>query len=204
MKNVFLLILLFFLRCYNLQAQVSSGIDAQDNINQMGGFGNIVRVMKPIKEATKGSPLLFDVSSQAITYKDGFRLKTERFNYHLSEKKFLIETRTGLNFLEEFTLDSLIFLDDEITFIRGDLIIPEFGNLPIEKLVIDGEFSVFIEHSVQFIPASVEGAYAGGNKYDEYIKKMNFYILDNGKLKSVKFNKKLLIEICSDYSSLEK
>lgn len=204
LKVTRLLIFSFFLFSFESIGQVGSGIDAQENINQAGGLGNIVRVMKPMKEDTKGSPLLFDKFVSATPFRDGKALAAENFNYHTEENKFLIETKRGVSFLDEFLLDSLVMSEPKRLFVKGESIADRFENMAIEVVSLKGGSQLYIQHSVQFIRASVEGPYAAGNKYDEYIKKMNFFIMDGNDVASFKFNKNGLKSIYPDFADLEK
>ncbi len=183
--------------------QVSSGVDAQDNLNQLGGMGNVVRVMPPIKEGVKGSPLLFDDAINAIPYKNARALTASNFNFHIGENKLLIRNRNGLNYIDKLELDSLLFTDSNRLFVNGNVLTKASDGKLYEKIAMKDGQIIYAEHLVQFIPANFQGAYSGGNNYDEYIKKLNIYSLIEGQLKPVKFNSKWLKQNYADYKKVE-
>jgi hypothetical protein len=203
MKKTLFSILVFFAGNV-LYAQVSSGVDAQDNLNQLGGMGNIVRVVPPMKEGVKGSPLLFESAINAIPFRNSRSLNASNFNLHLSENKLLIQNRNGLNFIDKLDLDSLLFTDSNRLFVNGNLLLMGNEGKLFEKITTKDGQTLYAEHLVQFIPANFQGAYSGGNNYDEYVKKINIYIMNDGQLKPVKFNAKWLKQNYSDYKKIEK
>jgi hypothetical protein len=203
MINKILFSVFFFFAVNVLYAQVNSGLDAQDNLNQLGGMGNIVRVMPPMKEGTKGSPLLFEDAFNATPYRNGRNLNDARFNFHLAENKLLILNRNGLNYIDKLDLDSLLFTDSNRLFVNGNHLDNGVNQKIFEKITTKDGQNLYVEHLVQFIPANFQGAYSGGNNYDEFVKKLNIFIMNDGKLKSIKINAKWLKQNFSDYKKIE-
>jgi hypothetical protein len=189
MYKAILFQIFFFSVLWTANAQVTSGMDAQENLNQLGGLGNVVRTMKPVKANTQGSPLLMEHPELAFPYSNGKKLDSAYFNFHVGEKKLIVQTRNGDRFIEELIIDSLFFYKSNRTLINANLVNKDLEKIPFEIVHLKAGGKLYIDHQVQFIPASYQGAYSSGVNYDEYIKKMEFYFYEEEAFTKIKINK---------------
>ncbi len=181
------LVLLFLLSPFIAIAQ--TGIDSQDNLNQLGGQGNLIRVTLPAKEGVKGSPFLLGEFANAVPFKDGTELKNGMFNLDLEKNKLMIQSRNGISYLEQLVFDSLLFVNEARLLVNSSTLASSDYSMLEEITFSDGQV-IYVGHTVQFIPANYSGAYNSGKNFDEYVKKMDFFTLKDGALEKIKFNRK--------------
>ncbi|MCH7411041.1 hypothetical protein MM239_16660 [Belliella sp. DSM 111904] len=188
--------------CHISFAQVSSGFDSQNNMDQLGGAGNIVREMKPVKASTKGSPLIFEKLKNGSIYKGGEVIDSSEYNIHLEEKLIVRSSNKGLQFLENLQFDSLVFNDSD-TFINR-VVKTDKNEWYLERVMLKDGQVIFLNHEVTLIKGNVGGAYSGGNNYDEYIKKVKFFKSNDDNLEEFKMNKKWLKNNYDKYEDIQK
>ncbi|MCH7402761.1 hypothetical protein ACFOUP_05560 [Belliella kenyensis] len=183
-------------------AQVSSGLDSQYNLDQLGGAGNIIREMKPIKESTKGSPLIFEENKNGSIYRNGKIIDSAEYNIDAEEKLILKNSNKGLRYLDKLEFDSLVFNDSD-TFINRD-VKTDKNEWYLEKIRLNDGQVIFLTHDVILLKGNVGGAYSGGNNYDEYIKKVKLFQSNDDNLEEFKMNKKWLKNNYGKYADIQK
>ncbi|WP_226391069.1 hypothetical protein [Penaeicola halotolerans] len=210
MKALFLFIYLSFMSL-GLSAQVLSGLDAQNNLNDIGGQGVTVREIAPIKGNTQGSPYLSEAFLKGIlVLSNGETFNTE-LNLDLMKGVIYAKSQRGILMLEASKVDTIKIIDKEVERI----FLPSYGiKLGCESCLIEylGEYKgqfFYGRENVLFEPAQVGGAYNAGKDYDRYLRKLEVATLVNGEASSLnKLNNKWLKEVLGDdfkaFKSIEK
>ncbi len=161
-------------------------------------------------EGVKGSPYFTEEwSTGNIYFVDGTEIIQIdiRFNIYKDELEFKNSTSGQIfvidkNRIKGFRLhepvDSLYF---EYLTLKPD----KPGERSFIQVLYNGETRLLLKHKKQFIQADYKGAYASGNKYDEYRDDKDYYLAkDNLTVQKIRLNKKALLHALEDKQSMIK
>ncbi|MGY6559398.1 MAG: hypothetical protein ACXIT9_08955 [Nitritalea sp.] len=183
--------------------QMGTGIQADENL-RLAADGAVMRVVAKPKEDTKGSPFFFEEELQGTPYSKGEPGTRRYFNFHGQEKRMVMRAPNGnLTFLEVMGADSVVFVDEKITFVNAAALDKSFEDLPLEKVTVKGGKKLYLLHDSVFTPADYEGGYNADRPYDEYYFRLQAYEMVNGKLEKVKFNRKWVKTNVKDFKGVE-
>lgn len=209
MRSPFILILLFIaiIPSYT-QTQHQSIVASEENLQRISKMSGPIYTtrMDELYEGVKGTPYLFNEwKSGNIYLKDNKLIKNVKIKYNIytDDLLYLNSTSGDSLIINRSMINKFEISDDQ----PDDLVLMEDINLKPDKsdkgtfvrVLYNGRSKFILKYNKMFIPANYKGAYATGNKYDEYTEKQQYYLItgtDN--ITKTRLNKKFIIKVLSD------
>lgn len=205
-KIIFLLIINGFIA--NISAQnLDQRITEWDLQTFSVGKTNLLTNMDALYEGVKGTPYFIeDWKTGDISFLDGTEIIQINIRYNIYEDELEFKNSTsGQIFVIDRKRINGFRLNEP-----GDSLYFEYFNLkpdkPGEKSFVQvlyrGETRLLLKHKKQFIRADYQGAYANGNKYDEYKDDKDYFLVtDKETIQRIKLNKKSVLKALGDNQS---
>jgi hypothetical protein len=206
-KPVFIILILFNIVVL-LKAQDKSFVATEENLMNISRQAGTVFTtnMDKLYEGVRGTPYLFDEWNPGNIYlTDSTYIKNVNIKYNIYTDDLL--------YLNSTSGDSLIINrsmiwkfeiidkppDDIILMKEMDFKPGKTAKKVFVRVIYDGKSKLVLKYNKTFIKANYKGAYATGNKYDEYIDDYQYYIIksSNNPVK-IKLNKKSVVKALSD------
>jgi hypothetical protein len=197
--------------CLNLQAQnPANRITERDLQSFSEGKFMPATNMDALYEGVKGTPYFNEEwLTGDVYFPDGTEIIriNIRYNIYSDELEFKNSTSGQTFIIDRNRISGFRFNEP------GDSILFESFNFkpdtPEEKsfvqILYNGKTRFLLKHRKQFIPANYQGAYATGNKYDEYQDDKDYYLIrDDGSIEKIKLNRKSVMSALKDSQSVLK
>ncbi|UCH15803.1 MAG: hypothetical protein JSV22_07505 [Bacteroidales bacterium] len=209
MKTTFALLLLINVVAVSYTQQTSTQVATEENLRRIGreDHGTVFTTnMDELYEGVKGTPYLFNEWKPGNIYlTDSTYIKNVniKFNIYTDELSYLKSTSGDSLIINRWMIWKFEIIDDP----EDDVILFKEMGFKSEKsdkkvfarVIYDGKSKLILKYSKTFIRAFYKGAYAAGNKYDEYTDDQQYYIKkDANKPEKIKLNKKSVIKVLSD------
>ena len=209
MKTVFFLLLLFnIIILSHAQTKHQSLVASEENLLRVSKLSGTVYTTKmdELYEGVRGTPYLYDEWKLGNVYlTDNKLIKSVniKYNIYTDELLYLNSSSGDSLIINRSMIDKFEIIDD----LSDDLIVMEVMNLKpgnrekktYVRVIYDGKSKFILKYVKTLINAFYEGAYAAGNKYDEYTDKYQYYLLtDENIITKIKLNKKSVIKVLSD------
>ena len=162
--------------------------------------------MDELYEGVRGTPYLFNEWKPGNIYlTDSTFIKNVNIKYNIYTDDLLYLNSTSGDSL--IINRSMIWQFEIIDDLSNDIILlKEMSLKPGKKnkkvfvrVIYDGKSKLVLKYNKTFVRAHYKGAYAAGNKYDEYTDDYQYYIMKNGnETTKIKLNKKSVTKVLSD------
>lgn len=165
------------------------------NIVALDGNGtNLVQGFDARYEGVKGSPYFSEDWIKGSVYLTNEKFHDVSLKYNVHENMILAKSLGRVISLQLNKVDSFdIGKGAEMT--RFVKVSSETLDGFMEKIFSNQEIMILRQHKKKFIKANYQGAFAGGNEYDEFKNNYRYYYYHNGSLKEYKNNSKGISEI---------
>jgi hypothetical protein len=197
--------------CLNLQAQNPANRITEKDL-QSFSEGKLILTTNTdaLYEGVKGTPYFNEeFLTGDVYFPDGTEIIriNIRYNIYRDELEFKNSTSGQTFIIDRNRISGFRFHEHE------DSILFESFNFkpdkPEEKsfvqILYNGKTSLLLKHRKLFIPANYQGAYASGNKYDEYQDDKDYYLVKNdGSIEKIKLNRKSVMSALKDSQSVLK
>lgn len=180
-QYVFSILLLFIY--LNINAQETSGNDAQENIFKIGGAEATIGVVRKFDnryEGVKGSPFYFDSWTRGnIKIVNGQHMENLQLKYNVYEDELIVnKPKVGAIYLQKEMIQSFSLIDTktnmEVTFVK-------YMNPKKEtkskyyRLIFEGSLVLIEDIKIVFEKADFQGGYSQDKRFDEFKKYPIFY-----------------------------
>jgi hypothetical protein len=211
MKTRHLIFLTLFLVPTSLLAQKPlEGVDAQNNVNALGGnynpTNNTVRVFDERYKGFKGTACFFDHWYPTdILFQNGMKYEKMMTKLDIYKQQELVvfrkEKKDSITLKDESIKAFVIENTDKgkkHTFKRFQVGENKLGDFC--EVLHEGKYSLIAHHTKTILAADFKGGYSVQRFYDEFILSVEFYIVspDNQVIK-LKKSKKALSKILNQY-----
>ncbi len=205
MKLPFAVLVTFtYLLNVSLAAAQREGVDAQQNLNALGGMGsNMVRTFDTRYSGIRGTPFLLPYwCSTEVVFKDGRRFAEVPLKYDVYQNHIVIRRPQGDSVILNAAAISHFTLQDVATgrsyvFKKLPLLPGDQARLQDKFLQViqEGKNSLVVSRGKTIVKADYKGAYNTGRAYDELIDNTQYYLLrPDGSLADIRLNRKSVLE----------
>lgn len=156
-------------------------------------------------EGVKGSPFYFDSPQKAEIVIGGATYNDLEAMYNVYDNQVLYRNKQGNEFmLPADKVDKLVLTDpasnNTLSFVKFNA--GKAGSAKLTPVLFDGSaIRLFIVPEITHRKADYTGAYNADRRYDEFVKKQDYYLVKNGgEPEKIKLNKKTLLQVVSDKS----
>ena len=209
MKKAFLIILQYLIVILSYsQTTHQSIVLSEENLKRISKMSGPIYTtnMDELYEGVRGTPYLFNEWKPGNVYlRDNKLIKNVNIKYNIYTDDLLyLNSTSGDSLIIDRTM---IWKFEIIDDTAGHIVVMEEVNIKPEKddnamfarILYNGRSKLILKHSKIFIRADYKGAYATGNKYDEYIDKRQYYLItDENNIHKIKLNKKSVIKLLPD------
>ena len=168
-------ILLLTLQFFTLNAQEIQGVDAQENLFQIGGAAvssGVVRKFDHRYEGIKGSPFYVgEWLRGSISLADGQKLDFVEMKYNAYEDELIIKKNSSQYYFPKDKIISFTLYEHQ-NGINARFVLQHhykhFDDLQFYRIVSEGKTSILELTKVIFEKADFQGAYSNDKRYDEF------------------------------------
>ena len=208
MKIVFIFLLLINVAFLSYPQADVSLVRTEENLLRISEKSGTVFTtnMDELYEGVKGTPYLYDQWKPGNVYlTDNTLIKNVYIKFNIySDDLLYLNSTSGDSLIINQSLIQKFEIFDELS--RDSVLMEEMRLKPgksekktFVRVIYGGKSKFTVKYIKTFIRAHYKGAYAAGNKYDEYTDDYQYYIMNNeNKLTKLKLNKKSVIKILSD------
>lgn len=192
-------------------------LQAQKDNSLVGTEENLMRIatqagtifttnMDELYEGVKGTPYLYDEWKPGNIYlTDSTFIKDVKIKYNVYTDDLLYLNSTSgdsliinRNMIWKFEITDTPS-DDIVLMEEMDLKPGKTDKKGFVRLIYDGRTKLILKYNKTFIRANYKGAYAAGNKYDEYTDDYQYYIIKSTNTPvRIKLNKNSVVKALSD------
>ena len=208
MKTTFALLLLINIVALSYAQQTPTLVGTEENLLRIGRKDGTVFTtnMDELYEGVKGTPYLYNewkpgnIYLTDSTYIPNVNIK---FNIYTDELLYLNSTSGDSLIIDRPMIWKFEIMDDpasDIVLFKEMSLKSGKGNKKLfVRVIYDGKSKFILKYSKTFIRAFYKGAYAAGNKYDEYTDDQQYYIMKGAKKPvKIKLDKKSVTKVLSD------
>ncbi|MDO1450620.1 hypothetical protein Q0590_30385 [Rhodocytophaga aerolata] len=193
----------------DLNAQsVSSGLDAQTNIDALGtdNLNGMVRKFDTRYEGVRGTPYLVNYwNNGTIVLKGGKKLsevpvKVDLFGYEIISKRV-----SGDSIIVKAATIDKVMLTDVLT---GQVhTFKKWADLGMAKagyadIMYDGKYLLIADRKKTLVKANYQGGYSANRPYDEFIDEVSFFVKKpDQNLEKIKLSRKAILEVFPDHQA---
>jgi hypothetical protein len=185
---------------------ISSGLDAQTNIDALGtdNLNGMVRKFDTRYEGVRGTPYLFNHwNNGTIVLKGGKKLsevpvKIDLFGYEIISKRM-----SGDSIIVKAATIDKVMLTDVLT---GQIhTFKKWADLGVAKagyadIMHDGKYLLIADRKKTLLKANYEGGYSANRPYNEFIDEVSFYVKKpDQNAEKIKLSRKAILEVFPDH-----
>ena len=180
------------------------GVDAQQNLNALGGMGsNMVRIFDTRYEGIRGTPFLLPYwCSTEVVFKDGRRFAGVPLKYDVYQNQVVIKRPQGDSVILDNAPISHFTVQDVATgknYLFKKILLPPGDQVNLKnkflQVIQEGSTSLVVSRNKSIVKADYKGAYNTGRAYDELIDNTQYYLLrPDGTLVDIRLNRKSVLE----------
>ena len=144
-----------------------------------GDYTGTLRAMdKESSSTTIGNPYVFeDFLNGYIYFSDKTRSTERMINYNCYDNEVLYLDGENMYLLDVALIDSLEFrMDENTSLIFRKVELDGNGRPVFLNILYDGESALYKRYYKEFRESDAGKAYGGGQRYDEYIDRSDYYI----------------------------
>lgn len=186
--------------CMSIQPQAQGQQLTERDLQDISA-GKFIIAASPdaLYEGVKGTPYFNEKWQPGdVAFSDGTGIIqiSIRYNIYKDELEFKNSTSGQTFIIHRNIIDGFRFSD------AGDTVNFKYFSLKPEKqeekscvqVLYDGKTMLLLKHKKQFIKADYQGAYAAGNKYDEYLNDIDYFLVKtDGPIQKIKLNKRSVL-----------
>lgn len=171
------------------------------------GEPTLLTNMDALYEGVKGTPYLNeDFRTGDIYFTDGTGIVqiNIRYNIYKDELEFKNSTSGIIFVIDRNKINGFRLNEpgDSLYFEYFDLKPDKRGEKSLVQILYKGKTVLLLKHKKLFIQADYKGAYASGEKYDEFQDDKDYYIvIDNEPIQKIRLNKKSVLKALGDNQS---
>lgn len=182
---------IFFLASYSfVSGQTLQGIEAQTNVQMLGGAGFTARTFDDRYEGVKGYPTLLEKYSPArIRSVEGKIVFSNSCNLDVYTNDLIVLRNKQELVLSKSVISSFVIFDgqDSLYFVKQE--VNDQGIKYYQRLV-KGEVELLKLHTKTFVKADYQGAYSSGRTQDEFRNGKKYFLkLSEEKVEEIKTKK---------------
>lgn len=194
--------------CMSIQAQIQ-GQQLTERDLQDFSAGKFIITTSPdaLYEGVKGTPYFNEKWQPGdIAFTDGTEIVqiNIRYNIYKDELEFKNSTSGQTFIIDRNMIDGFRFPDtgDTVNFKYFSLKPDKKEEKSCVQVLYDGKTMLLLKHKKQFIKADYQGAYAAGNKYDEYLNDNDYLLVKaDGSVLKMKLNKRSVLSALKNSQS---
>lgn len=168
--------------------------------------GSVITVpdVNSLYEGVKGTPYLTDKWEKGeIIFKNGTEIGNVkiRYNIYKDELEFMNSTSGKFFIIDRQQVEGFkLSIQDKILSFRNFNPKPEKNDeISFFMILYDGRVTLLLKYKKEFKPADYQGAYASGNRYDEYIDDHDYYFVnDTGNIEKIRLGKKSILSVLNN------
>ncbi len=184
--------------CMSIQTQ---GQQLTERDLQDFSAGKYITTTSPdaLYEGLKGTPYFNEKWQPGdVAFSDGTEIIqiSIRYNVYKDELEFKNSTSGQTFIINRNIIDGFRFsdADDTVNFTYLSLNPEKHEEKSCVQVLYDGKTMLLLKHKKQFIKADYQGAYATGNKYDEYLNDHDYFLVKtDGSIQKMKLNKRSVL-----------
>lgn len=204
MQKLLYFMLLISIGVLSIAQRPVSLVRTEENLQRISTRAGTVFTtnMDELYEGVRGTPYLYDQWKPGNIYlNDNTLIKNVniKFNIYTDELMYL-NSSSGDSLIIDRTMINKFEIIDDLT--DDIILLEEINTKPVKsskktfvKVIYEGKSKLILKYIKSFTKANYKGAYATGNKYDEYNDDQQYFIfIDENNPVKIKLNKKSVIK----------
>jgi hypothetical protein len=189
-----------------LAQNVSSGLDAQSNVDALGSdnINGMVRKFDSRYEGIRGTPYLVDYwNTGTIVLKNGRSFNNVPVKMDLYGYEVISKRATGDSILIKASSVDKVVLTEALTALSHTF--RKWQDLGAAKagyadILHEGKYMLLAERKKTLIKANYAGAYSANRPYDEFVDEVNFYVKRGEHTpEKIKLSRKAILDVFPDH-----
>lgn len=176
----------------NVIGQNIQGLEAQTNVQMLGGGSYTARTFDNRYEGVKGYPTLLDKYAPArIRSTEGKLVFSNSCNLDVYTNDLIVLRNNQELVLSKSVIREFVIFDgvDSLYFVKRNL---DGKDDKYFQRLVNGEFELLKLHTKTFVKADFKGAYSSGRTQDEFRNGKKYYLtISTGRIEEVKSKKDL-------------
>jgi hypothetical protein len=205
MNRVFIYIL--FIISSTVSAQnVSTGLDAQTNVDALGNdnINGMVRKFDTRYEGVRGTPYLADYwNTGTIVLKNGKSLNNVPLKIDLYGYEVISKRATGDSIIVKAnSIDKIMYTD---VLNSQQHIFRKWQDLGVAKtgyadILHEGKYQFIADRKKTLVKANYQGAYSANRPYDEFMDELGYYVKKPDQApEKIKLTRKAILDVFPDH-----